>query len=277
MQLIFFDLDGTLLNEASEISIFTKETLILLREKDIAYTVATGRTMLSAQRIVDGHDFDLPHIYNNGVTIWDPKIKQLTFENLLSNAEISTVLDCAFAQGITPFVNVIGKHHNQNHQHFIFHSETRHDAEKELVEKYFSRTNAKLLPLDALPLDSQVTNISMIGQADTINKMWLELNTYANLIAYSGPAVEGKNLRWMDVHHCLANKGAAVTNLKRQLGASKVICFGDGDNDLSMFALADESYAPENAQAEIKKSATAVIGHNHKDGIAHFLRERFSL
>jgi len=34
MDLIFFDLDGTLLNSASEISPFTKETLILLNEKD---------------------------------------------------------------------------------------------------------------------------------------------------------------------------------------------------------------------------------------------------
>ncbi|MFT4939661.1 MAG: Cof subfamily protein (haloacid dehalogenase superfamily) [Paraglaciecola sp.] len=272
MDLIFFDLDGTLLNDASEISTFTKDTLSLLSDKNIAYTLATGRTMLSAQRIVEGHDFDLPQIYNNGVTIWDPKIQQLTLENLLNNAEISTVIDIALEQGITPFVNVIDNHH-----HFIFHPETRHEAEKELVYKYFSSTKAKLLPLEALPINSQVTNISMIGFAHTINKMWLELNTHENLIAYTGPALEGNKLWWMDVHHRRANKGTAVSNLKKKLGASNVICFGDNDNDLSMFALADESYAPENAKVEIKNSASAVIGHNHKDGIAHFLRERFSL
>jgi hydroxymethylpyrimidine pyrophosphatase-like HAD family hydrolase len=68
-----------------------------------------------------------------------------------------------------------------------------------------------------------------------------------------------------------------VTRLKKQLGATNIICFGDSDNDLSMFSLADECYAPENAKDEIKKSANAIIGHNHEDGIAHFLRERFSL
>lgn len=281
MDLIFFDLDGTLLNDASEISSFTKETLILLNEKNIAYTVATGRTMLSAKGIVDGHDFDLPQIYNNGVTIWNPKIQQLTLENLLNKAEISSIIDVALAYGITPFVNAIdstsSQNINQHHHHFIFHAETRHDVEKELVIKYFSKTNAKLLPLEALPMDSQVTNISMIGAADAINQMWLELNTRKNLIAYSGPAQEGNKFRWMDVHHCRANKGGAVTQLKTQLGASNIICFGDSDNDLSMFVLADESYAPQNATDEIKSSASAVIGHNHKDGIAHFLRERFSL
>lgn len=277
MDLIFFDLDGTLLNDASEISPFTKETLVLLREKNIAYTVATGRTMLSASGIVNGHDFTLPHIYNNGVTIWDPKMQQLTLENLLNNTEIASVIDLAISHGITPFVNAIGAYHNERHHHFIFHAETLHDVEKDLVTKYFSRTNATLLPLDALPIDSQVTNISMIGVADKINDMWLELNTYENLIAYSGAALEGKQFRWMDVHHCRASKGNAVTSLKSQLGASNIICFGDGENDLSMFALANESYAPDNAKADIKKSATGIIGHNHKDGIAHFLRERFSL
>ncbi len=272
MHLICFDLDGTLLNDASEISTFTKDTLMLLSEKDIAYTVATGRTMHSAKDLVAGHNFVLPHIYNNGVTVWDPKIQQLTLENVLSNAEVSTVIDVALAHGITPFVNAI-----DDHQHFIFHSETRHDVEKELVHKFFSRTSAKILPLHALSMNSQVTNISMIGLAANVYDMWRELNAHPNLIAYSGPALEGKKFSWVDVHHCLANKGTAVTNLKTKLGATNVICFGDSDNDLSMFALANESYAPANASDEIKKSASAVIGHNHKDGIAHFLRERFSL
>jgi Cof subfamily protein (haloacid dehalogenase superfamily) len=273
MDLIFFDLDGTLLNDASQISPFTKDTLSLLRDKNIAYTVATGRTLLSAQPIVEGHNFDLPQIYNNGVTIWDPKTQQLTLENLLDNAEISTVIGVALKQGITPFVNVI----DSQCQHSIFHADAYHDVEKELVYKYFAGSKAKLLPLGVLPPNSQVTNISMIGANAVINEMWLELNTYANLIAYSGPALEGKKYSWMDVHHCDADKGVAVTNLKKRLGASNIICFGDGENDLGMFEFADESYAPENAKVEIKKSANAVIGHHHADGIAYFLRERFSL
>jgi Cof subfamily protein (haloacid dehalogenase superfamily) len=272
MDLIFFDLDGTLLNESSEISTFTKETLALLSDKNIAYTIATGRTMLSAQRIVDGHDFKLPQIFNNGVTVWDPNTQQLTLDNLLNHSEISHILSVAITQGITPFVNVIN-----DHQHFIYHPKTQHDVEKDLIDKYFATTKATLLPIESLPTNCQVTNISMIGTGTPVNHMWREFNSHSNLIAYSGPAIEGDDFWWLDVHHREANKGSAVNNLKQQLGALNVICFGDGDNDLSMFALADESYAPANAKPEIKQSASAVIGHHHKDGIAHFLRERFSL
>lgn len=281
MHLLCFDLDGTLLNNHSEISPFTRDTLAMLSKKDIAYTVATGRTMLSAQRILEGHNFILPHIYNNGVTTWDPKDKALSFENLLNDNEIKTIVDVAIAHGIAPFVNVIDLQvpelTGHEHSHCIFHPETQHAVETQLIEKYFVKTDAKLLPLQALPANSHVTNISMIGDADVISKMWTVLNTHQHLVAYSGPALEGKQYRWMDVHHCLANKGTAVTNLKSKLGATSLICFGDSDNDLSMFELADECYAPANAKADIKKSATGVIGHNHEDGIAHFLRERFSL
>ena len=65
--------------------------------------------------------------------------------------------------------------------------------------------------------------------------------------------------------------------LREQLGASKVVCFGDSDNDLSMFATADEAYAPANAKPQVLDAATAVIGHHDEDGIARFLRERFHL
>ena len=53
--------------------------------------------------------------------------------------------------------------------------------------------------------------------------------------------------------------------------------FGDGDNDLSMFAVADEAYATANADDEVKALATRVIGHHDEDGVAQFLRDRFNL
>jgi len=196
----------------------------------------------------------------------------------LSDDETHHIIEVALAHGIAPFVNVISEELDQKqHQHMVFYPEPQHEVEKELVNKYFKRTDATLLPLSSLPQNSQVTNISMIADAAIIDMMWLKIKGHDNLVAYSGPALEGKQYKWMDVHHCLANKGTAVHNLKTKLGAQNVICFGDSDNDKSMFALADESYAPANAQSDIKQSATAVIGHNHEDGIAHFLRERFSL
>ena len=96
-------------------------------------------------------------------------------------------------------------------------------------------------------------------------------------MAYAGIAIEGDGWHWIDVHHSAASKGGAIAQLKQDLGVSRVICFGDSDNDISMFAMADESYAPSNAKDPVKKAATAVIGHHDDDGIARFLRDRFKL
>ena len=98
-----------------------------------------------------------------------------------------------------------------------------------------------------------------------------------HLVAYSGIIGDGRQMRWLDLHHSDASKGGAIQELKDNLGIERVICFGDSDNDLSMFAMADESYAPANAKDALKAAATAVIGHHDEEGIARFLRERFNL
>ena len=248
----------------------------MLGERDIAFTVATGRTMHSAQFVLQGQSFVLPHIYNNGVAIWDPAGNALTLENLLAPSEVNLIIEHAVNNNITPFINTVNMD-SPDHEHVIYHSSPKHQVEHDLIEKYFSRTKARLASIESLPANAHITNISMIGDAPLVYDMYKQLNMHEGLIAYSGPAIEGDEYRWMDVHHNLANKGSAVELLRQQLNASNVIVFGDSDNDLSMFKLADEAYAPSNAKPYIKDAATSVIGHHDEDGIARFLRERFSL
>ena len=67
------------------------------------------------------------------------------------------------------------------------------------------------------------------------------------------------------------SKANAVMELKKLMGCDRVVCFGDGRNDVSMFGMADECYAVENAVPELKEIATAVIGGNNDDGVANWL------
>ena len=60
--------------------------------------------------------------------------------------------------------------------------------------------------------------------------------------------------------------------LKELYGFERVVVFGDEKNDLSMFAVSDESYAVANANEEVKQMASGVIGSNTCDGVAEFLR-----
>ena len=273
MELIVFDLDGTLLNGNSEISEYTSETLKLLSQKDIAYTVATGRTLHGARSVLEGHRFDLPQAYKNGVMMWDPEQQEYSSSTLLTKAELDDVVTACTEQSLTPFVYTL----DDDNRSLLFHPPLQSAADQALIDLFSSANEAEKHDLDELPEDAKIAHINSIGPMEAIKTVANGIEHDPNLVAYSGVAQEGAQWYWLDVHHSDASKGGAITELKKMLGLQRVICFGDSDNDLSMFAAADESYAPENANEAVKAAATAVIGHHDEEGIAHFLRERFKL
>jgi Cof subfamily protein (haloacid dehalogenase superfamily) len=273
MELVVFDLDGTLLNRESAISDYTSETLRLLTERDIAYTVATGRTLHGARAILDGHRFQLPQAYKNGVMIWHPETKRFSAGATLTPGELDNVVRACLAQGLTPFVFTLDEDDGTT----VYHAPTLTDIERELIRNIGVEDAVDVLALDDLSPDATVTHVNAIGDGDAVLSVLNSVNDEPHLVAYSGTALEDERWRWLDVHHSDASKGGAIETMKRLLGIERVICFGDSDNDLSMFETADESYAPANANDSIKSAATAVIGHHDDEGIARFLRERFAL
>jgi hypothetical protein len=273
MELIVFDLDGTLLNRQARISEYTSETLELLSRREIAYTVATGRTLHGARAILEGHRFELPQAYKNGVLIWHPGERRFSSRTTLTAAELENVVRTCIGQRVTPFVFTLDEGHNST----VYHAGLRTDADRELVRALGLEGNIARRALDELPADAAVTHVNAIGAPEAIAAVVHGIENEGHLVAYSGIAREGADWHWLDVHHSDASKGGAVRTLKELLGIERVICFGDSDNDLSMFEAADETYAPANANEAIKAAATAVIGHHDEEGIARFLRERFEL
>lgn len=273
MELIVFDLDGTLLNRQSAISTYTSETLKLLSQREIAYTVATGRTLHGARAILEGHRFDLPQVFKNGVMIWHPGQQRFSSSTTLTASELENVVHACIRQGVTPFVFTLDEDDNST----VYHTAVRSDADRELVRVLGLDGPVRMRALDDLPANAAVTHINAIGTPVAIRAIVESVADEAQLVAYSGIAREGAEWHWLDVHHSDASKGGAIKTLKELLGLERIICFGDSDNDLSMFAAADEAYAPANANDAVRSAATEVIGHHDEEGIARFLRERFSL
>lgn len=273
MELVVFDLDGTLLNRESMISDYTSETLKLLTERDIAYTVATGRTLHGARAILDGHRFRLPQAYKNGVMIWHPDSECFSSGATLTPDELNNVVRACLDHRITPFVFTL----DEDDTSAVYHPPLLTQVEQELIRNIGIEAPVKVRSLDELPADARITHVNSIGDGEAIEAVLRSVNDEPHLVAYSGIALEGGQWHWLDVHHSDASKGGAINTMKQLLDLERVICFGDSDNDLSMFEAADESYAPANANDRIRSAATAVIGHHDDEGIARFLRERFAL
>jgi hypothetical protein len=271
MELIVFDLDGTLLDCRGEISPYTRDTLAALSRRGVAYTVATGRTLHASRDLLRGHGFSLPQVYKNGVMIWNPSNDVYSHQNYLRQDEVRHVLDAMLAQELTPFIFTL----EHGRRHGIYHPPLQNDMERALAQAFMDRDGVRVLPAAQLPADAEITNISAIGIPASVAAIQAMIGGEAHLVAYVGTSWEDEGWRWIDIHHVEASKGGAIDILREQLGLSRVVCFGDSENDLSMFARADEAYAPANAMPEVKAAATEVIGHHDEDGIARFLRKRF--
>lgn len=271
MELIVFDLDGTLLNSSGKLSKFSQDTLAALASRGIAYTVATGRSLHASRELLRGQGFRFPQVFKNGVMIWNPESGVYSHQSYLNLAEIRHVLEAALAQQLTPFIFTFEPGNN----HAIYHGPLQNDLEARLARQFRDHKGVAMRALAELPADAEITNISALGMPAAVSAIQHMIQNEKHLMAYVGTAWEDDNWRWIDIHHIDASKGGAIDILRQQLGLTRVVCFGDSDNDLSMFARADEAYAPANATAEIRELATAIIGHHDEDGIARFLRERF--
>ncbi len=271
MELIVFDLDGTLLNSRGQLSQFSQDTLLALSQRGIAYTVATGRSLHASRQILQGQGFRLPQVFKNGVMIWNPQNDAYSHQSFLNLHEVQHVLEAILDQQLTPFIFTF----EPGNRHAIYHGPLQNGLEASLLQQLVDQKDVAVGALAQLPAEAEITSISAIGLPTAVSAVEQIIQNEQQLIAYVGTAWEDKSWRWIDIHHADASKGAAIDMLRQQLGLTRVVCFGDSENDLSMFARADEAYAPANANAEVKAAATAVIGHHDEDGIARFLRERF--
>ena len=83
---------------------------------------------------------------------------------------------------------------------------------------------------------------------------------------------------YLDITHPLANKGAALSEIAKQLAVplAEIAVIGDGGNDVAMFERSGLSIAMGNASSAVRQAADFVTDSNHDDGFANAV-ERFIL
>ena len=273
MTLVVFDMDRTLLNAQSKISSYTGETLGLMRDKGIDYTIATGRTLQAALQPLDNNGFNRSMVLKNGAVIWEPSERSYSHHHLLTPHEVNDVIGIFIQSQLTPFVFSL----EHGERHAVYHAPLREGYEIKLAHLFEKERELPLQSIEEMPTDAHVINVWAMGAQEAVNRVVDYVAHHPQLVAYSGIALKEQGLAWLDVHHSKGSKGNGIRHVAETSGYSEIIAFGDGDNDLSLFEIATESYAVSNADDELKELATEVIGHHDEDGVARFLRKRFDL
>ena len=88
---LLLDLDGTLLDNDERVPAHTQAAIAAARAEGVVVMTVTGRSLISAQPVMDELQFDTPTVLFNGCAVWCPAERRLIEERTLSNRTTSII------------------------------------------------------------------------------------------------------------------------------------------------------------------------------------------
>lgn len=257
------DLDGTLLNSNQALSEFTVNTINHLVEHGMIFSYATARSYITAGKITQGISPQIPVIVYNGAFVLNNGTQQKLLSHYFEPKDAQHILNLLIDNRIYPIVYA----YINNIEKFSYCKNRTTKGMHTFLESRKGDIRENPVELSEL-CNGEAFYFTCIDTAEKLLPIYnLCKNTFQCI--YQRDIYSGE--QWLEILPKQATKANAVLDLKRFLNCDKVICFGDGKNDISMFDISDECYAVENADLELKHRATAVIQSNNDDGVARWL------
>ncbi|WP_069988949.1 Cof-type HAD-IIB family hydrolase [Massilioclostridium coli] len=247
------DMDGTLLTSQKTISQRDREAIKHWKELGGEFTIATGRSMLSAKRYVETLDITMPVILFNGGMVYDYQQKKVLWNACLSQRYMDVVKQVKQKYPQVG-IEVLGAETT-----YIFHPNdividhvNREKLEYQMVEE-------KELPKEAIkvlfgvPEDLMEEFAAHMYQLEETELVFVKTHT-----VYFEMLPEG------------INKGVGLEHLSHtpQAEGKLSIAVGDFFNDMEMLQKAHLGVAVGNALPEVKQIADLVVCTNEEGAIA---------
>ena len=264
-RLLAIDLDGTLFAKEDQVDHRVVELLRRIAGRGTFVTIATGRMYHSAAHYARRIDASAPVICYNGAMIRDHRDDAVHLHRPVS-AE-GALLALAFAREADIYLNA-------------------YVDDEIILEGLDSRPQLAAWLSDFNVPHQQVEDLEphLLSGATKLS-LSVEPHQTADVVATARERLEPANLVvtpslpiYIEINDKDANKGTALCELAKMcgVGMEETMAFGDGQNDLPMFAAAGLSVAMANAPDEIRQMADVVAGHVKGDGIFSFLENRVS-
>ncbi len=258
-KLMAVDIDGTLLNDKSELTENTKKTIKNAVERGLIFTIASGRPIQGIEGLNKQLNLDVPFITYNGAIVVMGKSRQIMYQRELSPNDSNDIVNLAQKYKVTYMVWKDGQ---------LCVPEF-----SEIVHKYMQISSVVPVKIDNLDnhLENGVTKILWYDTAEKIVEYQNQIGKYLseNVNFYpSRPC-------FMEFVDAKASKAIAMEQIGNYYGInqSEMIAVGDGFNDLSMIEYAGLGVAMANAPAQVKERADYITLSNEEDGVAHVINK----
>ena len=260
------DLDGTLLRSDQRTSEFTNRTINDLVRHGMLFSYATARSYHTSHKVTAGMTAAFPLILYNGAFVKDNATGKMLLEYFFAKEDGVELLRTLLGSGVSPIVYsfIEGK------EKFSYNTDSIHPAARDFVLSRKGDERERAVRQDAALGDGEIFYFTCIETPEILEPLYLNYKERFHCV-YQRDIYSGE--QWLEIMPKNASKANAIAQLKRLLGCDRLVVFGDGVNDVDMFALADEAYAVRNAMPELKEIATAVIEDNDHDGVAKWLSE----
>jgi Cof subfamily protein (haloacid dehalogenase superfamily) len=250
-KIVFFDIDGTLLDHEKKLPVKTKEAVKQLKENGVFVAIATGRAPFMFEHLRNELDIDSYVSYNGQYVVFE---NEVIYTNPLHTEELDRLHSNANSYG-HPIVFMNEKTMKSNVPHHYY------------IEK----------SMDSLKLAHPELDATFYHNKDILQSLLFVEEKEEHL--YSDEYPHFQFVRWhpysVDVMPKGGSKAEGIKKLIDRLGfkLEDVYAFGDGLNDMEMLQAVGTAVAMGNAVSELKQHATLITKDVDQDGIWHGLKE----
>lgn len=259
IKMVVTDMDGTLLNSDHEVSNGLFDIFKTLKAKDILFVAASGRQYKSIiDKLLPIKD-DIIVVAENGGFVMQEGKELLATD--LPAKDIKQTLE--IINNFPDMYPVLcGKH-----TAFLT---GKSDAFVDKLKEYYTEYN---LVSDLRLVDEEIIKIAIYHFESSERHIYPHVKQLEKELQVK---ISGTN--WLDISSTNANKGFALQQLMNQhkIQSHELMVFGDYNNDLEMLALADFSFAMENAHPNVKDLAKYHTLSNDNFGVEVVLEKLLS-
>lgn len=264
------DLDGTLLNEHS---VASDESVAMLNraidEYGAMFTCATARTPATIVKLMKRVHMRLPMISMAGAAMWNEQ--EQNYENVRAIAEddIAEILNIYSKYGVRPFVY----RHNGGVIE-AYHSGELSASERDFVEQRSHTCYKRFVLADGYgTADKEAMIVFSIGCYDVLEQVYADIVAHVKCSPVCYHDIFDPTMGVLEVYSYGTTKASAIKTLASQVGANRIVVFGDNRNDMPMMRIADCSVAVANAFPEVRELADVVIGENTTHSVARWIEQ----
>lgn len=273
IKLIVTDLDGTFLN-SNHLTI-PKENIEAFKkahEMGIKVAIASGRTKILADYVVEQLPFLDYLITSNGAITYDLHTGQVVCSTLMSNSESVEIFNILKDYNLIYEIYFDGDCYMNNESYAMFDGEHVSPHIHDLLKDFIKPVSSLEEFIDGKGIEK--LNILSLTAEERIELEEKISNNCDVAFASSFPIVKGKNGN-LEMTHEKATKGFAIEGLCKAMGidGTNVMCFGDGENDCSMLSFADHSFAMANGTDLVKSTAKYITDTNDNGGVAQAINK----